>query len=202
MREPAESGTIRNLPQARPASGSPGDPKPMPTMRHTLSSPSVRLLRALACASLLAFRSPACGQAATPAVSTLVAFSASDPNGGIVVGGGRGLYGTTSSASSITGGLILPQCRADGSSVKTLHQMSTSEAYAPLAGLLVGSDGLLYGTTSLGAVGVTSRTRPAPCSASRPTAPASRSCIASSHGRRRTSTAIRSTRTVRIPRPR
>ena len=36
--------------------------------------------------------------------------------------------------------------------------MSTSEAYAPLAGLLVGSDGLLYGTTSLGAVGIEANT--------------------------------------------
>ena len=129
----------------------------MPTMRHTLSSPSVRLLRALACASLLAVPFAACGQAATPAVSTLVAFSASDPNGGIVVGADGGLYGTTSSASSVTGGLIF-RSSADGSSVKTLHQMSTSEAYAPLAGLLVGSDGLLYGTTSLGAVGITANT--------------------------------------------
>ena len=42
--------------------------------------------------------------------------------------------------------------------MKTIYQMSTSEAYAPLAGLLVGSDGLLYGTTSLGAVGVVANT--------------------------------------------
>ena len=63
MRGPAESGTIRNLPQARPASGSPGDSKPMPTMRHTLSSPSVRLLRAVACAMLLVVPFVARGQA-------------------------------------------------------------------------------------------------------------------------------------------
>ena len=118
----------------------------MPTMRPTLSSPSIRLLRALACVSLLVVPFVARGQAATPAVSTIVAFSASDPNGGIVAGADGGLYGTTSSASSVTGGLIY-RSSADGSLVKTLYQMSTSEAYAPLAGLLVGSDGLLYGTT-------------------------------------------------------
>ena len=129
----------------------------MPTLRYTLSSPSVRLLRAIACASLLVVPFVARGQAATPAVSTVVAFSSSDPNGGIVVGADGGYYGTTSSASSVTGGLIY-RSSADGSSIKTLYQMSTSEAYAPLAGLLVGSDGLLYGTTSLGAVGITANT--------------------------------------------
>jgi uncharacterized repeat protein (TIGR03803 family) len=129
----------------------------MPTMRPKLSRPSVRLLHTLACVSLLAAPLLAHGQAATPAVSAIVAFSASEPNGGIVVGADGGLYGTTSSASSVTGGLIY-RSSADGLLVKTIYQMSTSEAYAPLAGLLVGSDGLLYGTTSLGAVGVVANT--------------------------------------------
>jgi uncharacterized repeat protein (TIGR03803 family) len=129
----------------------------MPTMRPMLSRPSVRLLRTFACASLFIAPFVAHGQAATPAVSTIVAYSASEPNGGIVVGADGGLYGTTSSASSVTGGLIY-RSSADGSLVKTLYQMSTSEAYAPLAGLLVGSDGLLYGTTTLGAVGVVANT--------------------------------------------
>ena len=87
----------------------------MPTMRPTLSRPSVRLLRALACASLLVAPLLAHGQAATPAVSTVVAFSASEPNGGIVVGADGGYYGTTSSASSVTGGLIY-RSSADGCS--------------------------------------------------------------------------------------
>ena len=127
----------------------------MPTMRPKLSRPYVRLLRTLACASLLT--APLLAHGATPAVSAIVAFSASEPNGGIVVGADGGLYGTTSSASSVTGGLIY-RSSADGLLVKTIYQMSTSEAYAPLAGLLVGSDGLLYGTTSLGAVSVVANT--------------------------------------------
>jgi len=129
----------------------------MPTMRPILSIPPVRQLRALACASLLIAPFVAHGQAAAPAVSAIVAFSASEPNGGIVVGADGGLYGTTSAATSVTGGLIF-RSSADGSAVKTIYQMSTSEAYAPLAGLLVGSDGLLYGTTSLGAVSVVANT--------------------------------------------
>jgi uncharacterized repeat protein (TIGR03803 family) len=115
-----------------------------------LSSPFVRQLRALAYVTLLVAPCLAHGQSA---VSTVVAFSASEPNGGIVVGGDGGYYGTTSSSSSITGGLIY-RVSSDGTQVKTIYQLSNTEAYAPLAGLLVGSDGVLYGTTSLGAVGV------------------------------------------------
>jgi len=126
----------------------------MPTLRHTLSSPSVRLLRALASLTLLVAPLFAHAQSA---VSTVVAFSSTDPNGGIVVGGDGGYYGTTSSSSTVTGGLIY-RTSTDGTQVKTIYQLSNTEAYAPLAGLLVGSDGVLYGTTSLGAVGVEAAT--------------------------------------------
>ena len=115
-----------------------------------LSSPFARQLRALACVTLLVAPIIAHGQSA---VSTVVAFSSSEPNGGIVVGGDGGYYGTTSSSSTITGGLIY-RVSPDGTQMKTIYQLSNTEAYAPLAGLLVGSDGVLYGTTSLGAVGV------------------------------------------------
>ena len=151
----------------------------MPTMRPMLSRPSVRLLRALACASLLIAPLLAHGQA-QPRRSRdrrVQRFRAEwrhrrrcrrgalrhDLVG--IVGHGRA---------------DLPQFRRR-SQVRTIYQMSTSEAYAPLAGLLVGSDGLLYGTTSLGAVGVVADT-PVPCSASRRTAKASRSCIDSRRG--------------------
>jgi len=122
----------------------------MPTMRLTLSSPSVRLFRSLASLTLL--MAPFLTHAQS-AVSTVVAFSSTDPNGGIVVGGDGGYYGTTSSSSTVTGGLIY-RTSTDGTQVKTIYQLSNTEAYAPLAGLLVGSDAVLYGTTSLGAVGV------------------------------------------------
>ena len=122
----------------------------MPTLRPMLSSPFARQLRALTCVTLLVAPIIAHGQSA---VSTVVAFSSSEPNGGIVVGGDGGYYGTTSSSSTITGGLIY-RVSSDGTQVKTIYQLSNTEAYAPLAGLLVGSDGVLYGTTSLGAVGV------------------------------------------------
>jgi uncharacterized repeat protein (TIGR03803 family) len=87
----------------------------------------------------------------TPAVSTVVAFNGSAPNGGLVLGSDGALYGTTSSSSSVAGGLIY-RTLPDGSSVTTLHQLANSEGYSPQAGLLLASDDLLYGTTSLGAV--------------------------------------------------
>ena len=129
----------------------------MPTMRPMLPSPLVRRLRALACVTLLVAPLIVHGQAAVPTVSTVLAFSASEPNGGIVVGGDGGYYGTTSSTSTVTGGLIY-RVSTDGTQVKTIYQLSNTEAYAPLAGLLVGSDGVLYGTTSLGAVGIEAST--------------------------------------------
>jgi uncharacterized repeat protein (TIGR03803 family) len=126
----------------------------MPTMRPLLSRLPVRRLRALACVTLLVAPVLAHGQSA---VSTVVAFSSSEPNGGLVVGGDGGYYGTVSTATQVTGGLIY-RVTADGTQIKTIHQLSNTEAYAPLAGLLVGSDGVLYGTTSLGAVGVEAST--------------------------------------------
>jgi uncharacterized repeat protein (TIGR03803 family) len=122
----------------------------MQTMRPMLSRPFVRLFRALGCVTLLVAPLLVHGQSA---VSTVVAFSASEPNGGVVVGGDGGYYGTTSSTSTVTGGLIY-RVSPDGTQVKTIYQLSNTEAYAPLSGLLVGSDGVLYGTTSLGAVGI------------------------------------------------
>ena len=126
----------------------------MPTMRPLLSSLPVRRLRALACVTLLVAPVLVHGQSA---VSTVAAFSSSEPNGGIVVGGDGGYYGTVSSTSQVTGGLIY-RVSTDGTQVKTIYQLSNTEAYAPLAGLLVGSDGVLYGTTSLGAVGIEAST--------------------------------------------
>jgi uncharacterized repeat protein (TIGR03803 family) len=114
-----------------------------------------RLLSTVAILSLSA--TAVFGQSATPAVSTVVAFSASTPNGGIVRGPDGAYYGTTASASTVTGGLVF-RVTPDGSSVSTLYQMQNNESYGPAAGLLLGSDGLLYGTTTFGAVSVVANT--------------------------------------------
>ncbi len=114
-----------------------------------------RVLATVAVLSLPA--AAAFGQSTTPAVSTVVSFSASTPNGGIVRGPDGAYYGTTASASTVTGGLVY-RVTPDGSSVSTLYQMQNNESYGPAAGLLLGSDGLLYGTTTFGAVSVIANT--------------------------------------------
>jgi uncharacterized repeat protein (TIGR03803 family) len=85
----------------------------------------------------------------TPAVSTIVAFYLSNPVGSLVKGADGALYGVTSAALSSAGGLIY-RTTVDGSDVRTLYQLQPNDAYTPGAGLLLASDGLLYGTTRLG----------------------------------------------------
>jgi uncharacterized repeat protein (TIGR03803 family) len=109
-------------------------------------------LRKPLAACLLAGSVFAIAQAA-PAVSTVFAFNGSVPNGGLVQGADGALYGTSSAATVVSGGLVY-RSTANGSSVTSLHQFSTTEGYAPKAGLLKGSDGLMYGTTRLGATSV------------------------------------------------
>lgn len=121
----------------------------MSSMRLVPLSNRSRRARAPLAAWLLVASAAAFGQAA-PAVSTVFAFNGSVPNGGIVqlVPGGA-LYGTGSSNTLVSGGIIY-ESTANGSSVKSLHQFSVDEGYSPNAGLLEGSDGLLYGSTTLG----------------------------------------------------
>jgi uncharacterized repeat protein (TIGR03803 family) len=124
-------------------------------MPSTRRSPSVTARRTLA-VLLLAGPSLALGQSA-PAVSTIVSFSSSQPSSMPVRGPDGALYGTTAVASSVTGGLIY-RAAPDGSAITTLHQLAISEGYSPFGGLILGSDGRLYGTTSIGAVDQTNTT--------------------------------------------
>lgn len=85
----------------------------------------------------------------TPAVSTVVAFYLSNPVGNLVKGADGALYGVTAAALSSAGGLIY-RTTVDGSDVRTLYQLQPDDAYTPGSGLLLASDGLLYGTTRFG----------------------------------------------------
>jgi uncharacterized repeat protein (TIGR03803 family) len=85
----------------------------------------------------------------TPAVSTIVAFSLSNPVGNLVKGADGALYGTASPATSVNGGIIY-RTTADGADVSTLYQLKADDALSPGGGLVLASDGLLYGTTKFG----------------------------------------------------
>jgi uncharacterized repeat protein (TIGR03803 family) len=93
------------------------------------------------------------GQAQTnPATSTIVAFSLSNPVGNLVQGADGALYGVASPATSVTGGIVY-RTTVDGSDVRTLYQLKADDALAPAGGLVLASDGLLYGTTKFGKAG-------------------------------------------------
>jgi uncharacterized repeat protein (TIGR03803 family) len=87
-----------------------------------------------------------------PAISTIVAFSLSNPTGNLVQGADGALYGVSSPATSITGGVIY-RTTLDGSDVRTLYQLKPDDALSPAGGLVLASDGLLYGTTKFGQAG-------------------------------------------------
>jgi uncharacterized repeat protein (TIGR03803 family) len=89
---------------------------------------------------------------AAPAVSTVVAFSLSNPIGNPVRGPDGAIYGMTSPATSVTGGVVY-RSALDGSDVRTLYQLKPDDAVTPGGGVTVGSDGKLYGTTKFGKAG-------------------------------------------------
>jgi len=118
-------------------------------MSLTLRLPRFSMLaRHLLLALLVAGPATALAQSA-PAISTIVAFSGSQPGGAPVRGPDGALYGTTSVVTAFAGGLIY-RAAADGSSMQTIYQLKITEGANPVAGLLLGSDGLLYGVTSSG----------------------------------------------------
>jgi MYXO-CTERM domain-containing protein len=85
----------------------------------------------------------------TPAISTLAAFYPSKPSGNLVRGADGAIYGAASYTSTVSSGVIY-RAAIDGSSITTLYQIRPTDALDPAAGLLVGSDGILYGTTRFG----------------------------------------------------
>jgi uncharacterized repeat protein (TIGR03803 family) len=92
----------------------------------------------------------ALAQSSTPAVSTLAALSGSQTYASPVLGPDGALYGVTSTINIVTGGLVY-RLEVDGSKIETLYQLKVEDGYSPFGGLLLASDGKLYGTTSLGA---------------------------------------------------
>lgn len=120
----------------------------MPSLRPVESRIPALLFRAVL--PLLAGGLPVTSFAqATPAVSTIFAFSGSSTNSTPVIGPGGDLYGVTSANSVVTGGLIY-RSTVDGSLVQTVYQLRPEDGYGPVGGLLVDGDGLLfYGTTRL-----------------------------------------------------
>ena len=89
----------------------------------------------------------------TPAVSTLVAFSGSQPAGTPVFGPDGALYGMTSIVNTVTGGLVY-RLASDGSGIRTVYSLKITDGYSPAGGVLLGSDDLLYGTTIFGSSNV------------------------------------------------
>lgn len=107
---------------------------------------SARCLLAL----LAGLPAAAFAQTAAPAVSTLAALSGSQTFATPVLGPDGALFGVTSALNIVTGGLVY-RLAADGSKIETLYQMKIEDGFSPFGGLLLASDGKLYGTTNLGA---------------------------------------------------
>jgi uncharacterized repeat protein (TIGR03803 family) len=110
----------------------------------------LRLARRLLPALLAAMPLGVLAQSA-PAISTIVAISGSQLGSAPVRGSDGALYGTTSAATIVSGGLIY-RATVDGTSMRTIYQLKPTDAANPVGGLIRASDGLLYGTTSVGAI--------------------------------------------------
>jgi uncharacterized repeat protein (TIGR03803 family) len=115
-------------------------------MSRAVAHPASRFLLAL----LAGLPAAVFAQSATPVVSTLAALSGSQTFATPVLGPDGALYGATSALNIVTGGLVY-RLAADGSKIETLYQMKVTDGYSPFGGLLLATDGKLYGTTNLGA---------------------------------------------------
>ena len=87
----------------------------------------------------------------TPAVSSIVSFSGSTAANTPVFGDDGSLYGVNSVGGVVTSGLIY-RLAINPPAITTQYQIQNTQGFAPVGGLLAGSDGLLYGTTSFGSV--------------------------------------------------
>lgn len=85
-----------------------------------------------------------------------------NPNGGVVIGKGGVLYGTTTvggTGTACPGGCgtvfsLTPPASPGGSWTETvLHSFNSSDGANPSAGVTIGNDGALYGTTRFGGIG-------------------------------------------------
>lgn len=118
-------------------------------MLSTLRRPRSRMLVRPLLGLLLAAGPSAALAQSGPTISTIVAFSGSQPANAPVRAADGSLYGTTAVVTAFAGGLIY-RAAADGSKMETIYQFRITEAVNPIAGLTLGSDGLLYGLTSSG----------------------------------------------------
>jgi uncharacterized repeat protein (TIGR03803 family) len=85
----------------------------------------------------------------TPTVSSIVSFSGSTAANTPVFGDDGALYGVNSVGGVVTSGLIY-RLALNPPSITTQYQIQNTQGFAPVGGLLYGSDDLLYGTTSVG----------------------------------------------------
>jgi len=118
-------------------------------MFPTLRRPRFRTLVRPLFAVLLATGPMVVAAQTVPAISTIAAFSGSQPSNAPVRGPDGALYGTTAVVTAFASGLIY-RAAADGTKIETVYQFAITQAANPVGGLLLGSDGLLYGVTSSG----------------------------------------------------
>lgn len=89
---------------------------------------------------------------ATPTFSTVFAFDLHTTSAGVVQGTGANqnyLYGTLTDTSLSYGGVIY-KVALGGGAPEVVYQLQSTEGYSPQAGLLVSTDGYIYGSTYYG----------------------------------------------------
>jgi len=104
----------------------------------------------------LALQGQLTGVVGAPVLSTLHSFgnaslSAANPLSELIAGSNGVFYGTTSSGGSAGQGTVF-QVNPDGSGFRVLKSfgLTANDGASPVAGVIHGSDGNLYGTTSAG----------------------------------------------------
>ncbi len=101
------------------------------------------------CVCLMVCLVPAGPANATLTSSTVFSFDLTTNSGGVVESNGF-LFGALTNTSLSYGGAIY-KVSVNGGLPETIYQLKSTDGYSPVAGLLVGSDGYLYGSTVYGA---------------------------------------------------